>query len=430
MFPGIVGHADLAADPVAVGIARQHQPDVPLLGERPRRLGRPRTFRVGRAHGNRRERAVRFVTGWHEDGNPGAAQCGARGRQRRAAQRGEHDRRRGLRLVGDAFHDDVEVGVVQGRGDGADQAAREGFGERHDADVRGLGHDVGQALVVGGDRLAAGMVVHLDAVVVGRVVRGGQVEPARGAQLRDQKRKFGRGEDRRIVVRCGQIGDYPVARVDFARQLRQAPRRQPEQRMRPAQKRIRLRGVLKLAGVVGDDDRQFGSVGPRRAQIGAMSLHGHRQRGPVHAVRPVADTPAASAGAERQDLPERVADQRQVLFVQVTGQHIRLGIRHAARQPRAEPVRGVAALRAVGVDQAFGDAVEGGHEWLVASDRWSVRRGSASTGPLRSVPELAGPCARRKGERCRNGSPDRPVWNPPCPHFSHHSPLVTDHSPS
>ena len=268
--------------------------------------------------------------------------------------------------MGNTVQDDVEIDVVQGFGDGTDQAARAGLGERHDADVRGLGHDVSQALIVGRDRLTAGVVVHLDAVVVGRVVRGGQVEAARGAHLRDQKRKFGRGEDRRVVVRLGQIGDHPVARVDFARQLRQAPRRQPEQRMRTAQKRIRPRGVLKLAGVVGDDDRRFGPVGPRRAQIGAMSLHGHRQGGPVHPVRPVADAPAPAAGPERQGLPERIAHQRHVLFVQVTGQHVRLGIRRVASQPRTEPVRGVAALRAVGVDQTFGDPIEGGHEWSVA----------------------------------------------------------------
>src|SRR5262249_60889519 len=56
--------------------------------------------------------------------------------------------------------------------------------------VDGAGLD----LAVGRPRLAAALVVELAAVVVGRVVRGGDVQPAVGLQLADGERQFRRGQ--------------------------------------------------------------------------------------------------------------------------------------------------------------------------------------------------------------------------------------------
>ena len=61
--------------------------------------------------------------------------------------------------------------------------------------------EVGHDLVVGRHRLAAALVVELAAVVVGRVVRGGDVQPAVGLQVADGERQLRRGQVARAVRR-------------------------------------------------------------------------------------------------------------------------------------------------------------------------------------------------------------------------------------
>ena len=57
--------------------------------------------------------------------------------------------------------------------------------------IRDLVHGVGQALVLGRDGLAAVLVVYLDAIIVGRIMRGGNINPAQCAQFADDERQFG-----------------------------------------------------------------------------------------------------------------------------------------------------------------------------------------------------------------------------------------------
>ena len=59
--------------------------------------------------------------------------------------------------------------------------------------------EVGHDLVVGRHRLAAALVVELAAVVVGRVVRGGDVQAAVRLQVADGERQFRRGQVVRAV---------------------------------------------------------------------------------------------------------------------------------------------------------------------------------------------------------------------------------------
>ena len=67
-------------------------------------------------------------------------------------------------------------------------------------DLGDRGHDVQQLLILGGDRLAAELVVDLHPVVVGRVVRGGHVHPAHGAQLADHEGQLRGGQEGAVVL--------------------------------------------------------------------------------------------------------------------------------------------------------------------------------------------------------------------------------------
>ena len=55
-------------------------------------------------------------------------------------------------------------------GNGANQVLTQGLGKGNGVDVRGPRHDINQPLVVRGDRLATVLVIHLDAVIVGRIM--------------------------------------------------------------------------------------------------------------------------------------------------------------------------------------------------------------------------------------------------------------------
>ena len=107
-------------------------------------------------------------------------------------------------------------------------AHRVGPGQRPDR--RDLIDEVGHDLVVGRHRLAAALVVELAAVVVGRVVRGRDVQPAVGLQVADGERQLRRGQVARAVRRQDVRVDA-VGRVDAGGVLGEVPARQVQDRV-------------------------------------------------------------------------------------------------------------------------------------------------------------------------------------------------------
>src|SRR5262249_32409354 len=166
--------------------------------------------------------------------------------------------------------------------------------------VDGAGLD----LAVGRPRLAAALVVELAAVVVGRVVRGGDVQPAVGLQLADRERQFRRGQETAAVGRQGP-GVDAVGGVDAGGGVGEVLRGEVRAGVGRAGVVV-LALVLELADVVGQHDAE--RLDPRETllEVLAMSLDAGAEGPAVHAVGAYADGAAAAAGAERQDLVEAV----------------------------------------------------------------------------------------------------------------------------
>ena len=92
-----------------------------------------------------------------------------------------------------------------------------------------------------------------------------------------------------------------------------------------------------------------------------MPLDGHGHRCRIHAVRPVANPPAATARPKRQDLPEGVKHQGQMAIIEMPGQHLGIGVRHLTCQPAPEAFSGVLPWLPVVLSQPLTDPCEVGH---------------------------------------------------------------------
>ena len=92
-----------------------------------------------------------------------------------------------------------------------------------------------------------------------------------------------------------------------------------------------------------------------------MPLDGHGHGCRIHAVRPVANPAAPAARPKREDLPEGVKHQGQMVCIELPGQHLGIGVRHLTRQPAPEAFMGVLPRLPVVLSQPLTDPCECGH---------------------------------------------------------------------
>ena len=262
MMPTAVGQSGLKTDPVRVRVTGEDQADPARVGKGFCRLGRLGDFGVGHAKRNGGKGSVRALVGRGLDREPDSLQQRANRRQPTAAQGRKHHRigrKRGMQPVVE-LHIGLEVFPVQLARNGANQVLAQGLFKGNGANVRGLGHDIHQPLVVRGHRLAAIPVIHLDAVIVGRIMRGRQVNAPDRAELANQIGQFRRGQHRCVVFRLGEIGDNPVPGVHLTRQCPQRAGRHAQQGMGVAQETVHAGQVMKHPNVVGHHHSQIGPV--------------------------------------------------------------------------------------------------------------------------------------------------------------------------
>ncbi len=95
-------------------------------------------------------------------------------------------------------------------------------GQRFDG--RHLIHEIGHDLIVGRHRLSAALIVELAAIVVGRIVRGGDVQSAMRLQITDSKGQLRRSQVM-LAVRRQKVGVDAVGSVNAGRMLGEIARR-------------------------------------------------------------------------------------------------------------------------------------------------------------------------------------------------------------
>ena len=265
MIPAAVGQSGLKTDPVRVRIAGKDQADPARIGKGFCRLGRLGDFGVGHAKRNGRKSPVRALVGRGLQREPDSLQQRANRRQPTAAQGRKHDRigrQRSMKPVVEPYIG-PEVFLVQPARNGANQIPAQGLRKGNGVNVRGLSHDIHQPLVVRGHRLAAIQVVHLDAVIVGRIMRGRQINAPDRAQLANQIGQLRRGQHGRVVFRLGEIGDNTVPGVNLTRQFTQRSGRHTQKGMGVTQETVRTRQVMKHPDIVGHHHSQIGPVRKR-----------------------------------------------------------------------------------------------------------------------------------------------------------------------
>ena len=158
------------------------------------------------------------------------------------------------------------------------------------------------------------------------------------------KRLLSGGEN----VRVNAVGG-----VDAAGVLAELAARQMQHRVRQVAV-VDAALVLELAHVEGEHDVQRLHAGEALLQVFAVPLHARAERPEVHAVRADADRAAPAAGAERQDLVERVEQHRPLLGLE---RAIRVAAdtrRSRLGEPDAEIGKRLVLERRIGVD--FGEA--------------------------------------------------------------------------
>ena len=116
------------------------------------------------------------------------AQYVADGRIAGSAQRRIHDPNGKARRGRAQRQVERDVSLVQIGGQGADAPAGLGVGEGHALDLGHVVHVAHQLEVGGRDVLSAVLVEELEAVVVGMIVRGADIDAAQRAQAPDQER--------------------------------------------------------------------------------------------------------------------------------------------------------------------------------------------------------------------------------------------------
>ena len=271
--PVDVGHRDGAA--VGVGVVGDHQVGLVLRGERHRQVHRARLLRVGERDGREVGVGVLLLLDDVRGVEAGGLQHLRDGRAADAVERGVDDAQVARAVLGQA-RDRVEVAVDDLLADEAAGVAARELRERAD------GGDPGGDLAVGGrDDLAAVAEVDLVAVVLRRVVAGGDHHAGRAAQLADREREERRGQRPRHHERL-----EPGAGHD-------------------------LRGVAGedvgvVAGVETDHDGPalVAGVAEVRRQAGRRA----RDHDPVHPVGPGAERAAQAGGAELEGAGEAVGE--------------------------------------------------------------------------------------------------------------------------
>ena len=165
-----------------------------------------------------------------------------------------------------------------------------------------------------------------------------------------------------------------------------------------------------------------------------MPLNGHGHGCRIHAVRPVANPAASTTRPKREDLPEGVKHQGQMVGIEMPGQHLGIGVRHLTRQPTLEAFMGVPPRLSVVLSQPLTDPCEcghanafPGHDPAAASGREEGMlahvegrkspMGSESTGAGRTHPGLRPPLPRGEQKKIPSseGWPVGPGWVAPLP---------------
>ena len=262
MIPAAVGQSGLKPHPVRIRVTGEDQADPVRIGKGFCRLGRLGDFGVGHAKRNGRKSPVRALVGRSLYREPDSLQQRANRRQPTAAQGRKHDRigrQRSMKPVVE-LHIGPEVFLVQPTRNGTNQVLAQGLRKGDGANVRGLRHDIHQPLVVRGYRLAAMLVIHLDAVIVGRIMRGRQINAPDRAQLTNQIGQLRRGQHGRVVFRLGEIGDDAVPGVNLTRQFTQRSGRHAQKGVGVAQEAVHTSQVVKHPDIVGHHHSQIGPV--------------------------------------------------------------------------------------------------------------------------------------------------------------------------
>ena len=211
-----------------------------------------------------------------------------------------------------------------------------------------LVHGVRQALVIRRDRLAAVLIVNFDSVVIGRIMRGRDVNPTCRLEPANYERQFGSTQKRLIGFRLREVRHHSIAGIDLTCQFGDRPRRYSQQGMITSQKAVYPREIVEHANIVGDDDREF-LAGESRRQVITVTLHGHGRSGRVKSIRPITNPAAPPTSAKGKHLPEGIEEQRHVRFVQMPGQSIRESHRHRAFEPSLQSVGGSFSPRTISI---------------------------------------------------------------------------------
>ena len=306
-----VGHH--RAEAVGVGIGGEDEIGLVLASEDSGAVHRFRHFRVRRL-GDVGELAIRrHLLGDRQDAEALFDECFHGGQSADAVQRREDDLEiLVLRRRHEAgFAAQIDVSAVRRLIEPVQPAGTLGLAPRQRFDGRHLIDEIGHDLIFGRHRLTAALIVELAAVVVGRIVRGRDVQSAVRLEETDGEGQLRRGQVV-FAVRRQDEGVDAVGDIDAGGVLGEIARRQMQHRI--GQVRIVLAAlVLELAHVIGENDAQRLDAGKLLLEIFAMSLNGGPQRPGVHAIGTDADRAAPPAGAEGQDLIEAIEQSRPLL---------------------------------------------------------------------------------------------------------------------
>ncbi len=280
--------------PVAVGVVGDHQVGVLVLGERHRQVHRPRLLRVRERDG--REVRIRLLLPRHDV-------------RRLEAGRLEHLRHRGAAhpVQRGVDHREVTRPVAGQPGDGVEVAVDDvlrqdlaGVRAGHVGQAADRGDPLGDLGVGGRHDLAAVAEVDLVAVVLRRVVAGGDHHAGDAAELADRE-----GQER-----CRQRpGEDQGAQAGAGHHLRGVPREH----------------VGVVAGVVADHHGRAAG----RAVLDEVRRETGGGPGHDDAVHPV------GSGPERAAQPRRTELER----ARRTGRRGRRGPHRSRRPPRSPPAR-------------------------------------------------------------------------------------------
>ena len=140
-------------------------------------------------------------------------------------------------------------------------------------------------------------------------MRGADVHAAERAQVAYSEREFRRGEVLALRIQAGREHFEAVGGINLAGQAREVAGGQAEQGIVRSEERVGSRDVGELAGVECYDNAAPALQGSGLPKEVAVALHGHRHGDPVDAVwsEPHASPPAA--GAEWDQLIERVEQE-------------------------------------------------------------------------------------------------------------------------